>query len=496
MQFDVAVIGGGPSGSVTASLLAMGGASVVLFEATSFPRYQIGESLMVSTVQGLCKYIGALEEVLKAGFIRKPGGVFKWGASSELWTLAFTQANELLEDDANFALHVDRSRFDSILLETAKRHGVEVRQPNRVREIAPKTPHAKTITFDTPRSGREQVTCRFVIDASGSSSPFAKQVGTRVHSKFFNNMAFYGYFEGASRLPSPLQGGGITEAFSEGWAWFLPIQDNLTSVGVVLGAESKPNDGPEFLMNTYLPECRHISGLLKDARYATTKPFDVFRMRSDFSYTTDRLVRDGVFLVGDSAAFLDPLFTTGVHLGTYSGLLAARTILSIMDDTLPDTDLYQEFETRYRYEYELFYHYVVAYYDANVAPNSNFWSTRKVANTTEQENSFYIDLITQGRDTALDYFASKIGLGDFVQEWIEKLSYVTTPEEKALACRRMAEEIHFHFPPPSGPRPFHLGFQDVRNMANGLVHDEPKAEDLLFQPSQDGLRWQLRATTS
>ncbi|MFC4108317.1 tryptophan 7-halogenase, partial [Micromonospora zhanjiangensis] len=126
-EFDVVVAGGGPAGSTVASLVAMQGHRVLLLEKEVFPRYQIGESLLPSTVHGVCRLLGVTDELAEAGFPKKKGGTFRWGARPEPWTFSFG-LSERMTGSASFAYQVERARFDEILLNNAKRKGVEVRE--------------------------------------------------------------------------------------------------------------------------------------------------------------------------------------------------------------------------------------------------------------------------------------------------------------------------------------------------------------------------------
>lgn len=128
-HFDLIVVGGGPSGSTLATLVAMRGHRVLLLEKESFPRYQIGESLLPATVHGVCKLLGVTEELEAANFTKKLGGTFRWGSNPEPWTFAFAISPKLA-GPTSFAYQVERMKFDKILIDNARRKGwTYVRSP-------------------------------------------------------------------------------------------------------------------------------------------------------------------------------------------------------------------------------------------------------------------------------------------------------------------------------------------------------------------------------
>src|SRR5260221_385454 len=119
-QFDTIVVGGGPGGSTVASFVAMQGHRVLLLDKEKFPVYKVGESLLPSTIHGICKMLGASEEIERAGFVRKQGGTFRWGRNKDLWTFAFSES-EKFQGPTSYAYQVERLKFDSILLNNARR---------------------------------------------------------------------------------------------------------------------------------------------------------------------------------------------------------------------------------------------------------------------------------------------------------------------------------------------------------------------------------------
>lgn len=200
--YDVVVVGGGPAGSAVATIVAKRGHRVLLLEREHFPRYQIGESLLPSTVHGVCRILGVVDEVDKAKFTVKRGGTFRWGRNPEPWQFLFA-ASPRLAEPMTTALQVERARFDEILLRNASRNGVDVRKGCRVRGVLTDDGRVNGVEFTDPDGTDRTAYARYVVDASGNTSRIHTSVGgSRVYSDFFRNLAVFGYFEGGQRLPA------------------------------------------------------------------------------------------------------------------------------------------------------------------------------------------------------------------------------------------------------------------------------------------------------
>jgi halogenation protein CepH len=395
-EYDVVVVGGGPSGSTVATLVAMQGHRVLLLERERFPRYQIGESLLPSTVHGICRLLGVSDELAQAAFMVKRGGTFRWGRNPQPWTFAFAISPRFAGDGAT-AYQVERMKFDQILLDNARRRGVQVHEQYAVVDVIEDGGRVSGVRFTDPHGEAGEVRSRYVVDASGHRSRIHSRVGgTRRYSEFFRNLALFGYFEGGRRLPPPNEGNILAAAFDAGWFWYIPLTDTLTSVGAVLRPEAleRAQGDREAALLALISECPLIAEYLADANRVTTGPYGEIRVRKDYSYLQERFWRPGMALVGDAACFIDPVFSSGVHLATYSALLAARSLNSWLRGDLAEDRCFEEFEARYRREYALFHDFLVAFYDMHQDERSYFWNARKVSNNaTASSLESFVELV-------------------------------------------------------------------------------------------------------
>jgi FAD-dependent halogenase len=390
---DVVVVGGGPAGAVAASVLALDGRSVVVVERDKFPRYHIGESLLPATIHGVCELIGAADAIHAAGFTSKAGGCFRWGSNPDVWTFRF--ADQLAVEGASYAYQVERSRFDEILLRNAARCGADVREEVTVEAAIRDADGRFKAVRCRDATGTYEIRARYIVDASGQSGLLANLVGRREYDAFFQNMALFGYFAGGRRLPAPNEGNILSVAFSKGWLWYIPLRPDLTSVGIVLPKENASllrTDRPA-LYRSLIAECPLVADLLGSTEMVKEGPYSELRVLRDFSFANQRYFADGAVLIGDAACFIDPVFSSGVHLATLAGLHAARAINSCIADGMPEQLAFGEFEKRYRREFGVFYQFLLAFYDVHQDEQSYFWAARKIVQAAESNKEAFVRLV-------------------------------------------------------------------------------------------------------
>ncbi len=366
---DVAVIGGGPAGSVMAGLCAKAGLSTVLLEKETGPRYRVGESLLPATLRQVLPLIGAQAAIDAEAYTVKRGATFCWGAyKQDIWTLSFgpDQVN-----DPPLALNVDRASFDEVLLSSAQNCGATILRGYTAISVGDgDARQGRNVTYAHRESATQNaLRARFVVNATGQMRLNIPELDGREHSHFFRKVAVWGYWTGGGRLDAPLEGNVFFETLATdhgtAWVWYIPLRNGLTSVGVVAPRDclAKLRVDPRRGLANWLAACPRTTELLRNATPAQHAPYDQVSLCADYSYASNAFSAPGVVQIGDAACFVDVLLSSGVHLATYGALLAARSIKATLSGAIPEDIAMAEYESRLRQEFAVFYAGLSGLYD-------------------------------------------------------------------------------------------------------------------------------------
>ena len=301
-----------------------------------------------------------------------------WGRDPEPWSWHFAETNATYPH----AYQVWRPTFDQMLLDNAERNGVHVHQGARVIDAAVETDARPSVTVESADGNRQTHHADWIVDASGQNGFLARRLDLRTHDEFFRNLAVYSYYRGAQRLPEPDTGNIFIEAYEHGWSWAIPLPDDVMSVGVVVdaawGADRLTEQTTEDFYTGQLAMTGRTAAMLADAQI-----IDAPRVIRDWSYTAQRLVGDDYILVGDAACFIDPLFSSGVHLALSSAVLASAYVTSALQDPDMREPAAEVYTQLYMQQYHQFREMAALFYASNRTSDSYFWEARRITQTTE-----------------------------------------------------------------------------------------------------------------
>ncbi len=386
VDFDVGILGGGPAGSAMAAYLAKAGVKCVVLERELFPRPHVGESLVPSSTR-VFRDLGFLATMEEARFPRKYGAA--WTASDQSRPYKHDWHEQNFDDlhasetasfefaerdqpgvDMKYTYHVDRGKFDLLLLQHAHRLGATIYEGVR----------ATGVDFSGPRPevrfsmGRRDlgITCRIVVDASGRQTLLGNQLKLKVNDPVFNQFAVHTWFDGYERnslRPEPRKYGYGDYIFihfipvSNTWIWQIPITETITSIGVVTQRQNfvKAKGDKEGFFWDLVGTRPMIAAALRRAE--RIRPF---RDEGDYSYAMSQITGDGWLMIGDAARFVDPIFSTGVSIALNSARFAHRDVLGALERGDVSRSAFATFEKTIRRGTQNWYDFITVYYRLNV----------------------------------------------------------------------------------------------------------------------------------
>lgn len=427
---QILIIGGGPSGSTAATLLAREGFDVTLLEREVFPRYHVGESLLPSALE-IFDLLGVREKIEAYGFQRKPGAYIEWG--TEKWSLNFGE----LTGDNTYSFQVRRDEFDHLLLEHSKSQGVKVFEGTKIRQLSFDGDRPRSATWSQSNDTTGEISFDFMIDASGRAGIMATEYlkNRRLHD-VFQNVGIWGYWKNALRLPKGQSGAIALGSIPDGWVWGIPLDEEIMSVGVVMHKSTYKERLTKNLKDIYveaIAECPLIADLVALGELVS----DV-KVEQDYSYTSDSFSGPAYFISGDAACFLDPLLSSGVHLATYSALLAAASITSVIRGEVTESQAASFYDQSYRQAYLRFLVFVSAFYDQNRGKDSYFWEAQRLSRRDFGSSNLklaFLNLVSGVEDLE----DAKEGIADFVMaEMSQRIqsSHSIRQDKQALAIER------------------------------------------------------------
>jgi geranylgeranyl reductase family protein len=331
MIHDVIIVGAGPGGSTAASFLARQGIDTLLLDKSDFPREKVcGDGLTPQAIYWLDR-LGCAEAVLAqtSGFIK----------SCDLYINGKRTLTGGFPDGTvypDFAVLLDRRRFDHAILQNALSHGAQFTPGCFVRDVA-RTADCAVVTARTA-TGTAEFRGRIVIGADGVSSAVSRAIGNTL-KQGVAGVSLRTYFSGVHCPGAPIKV-YFDRSYFPGYGWLFVDDSGFANVG--LGYAIDRN----FTVPGGLSSCfrRFLETELAEPLAGASRCGATSGGSASF-YRPQAIVDDRVMLIGDAANQADPLNGGGIHKAMESAYLAAEAAvhaLAVGDFSHRTLGLYEE----------------------------------------------------------------------------------------------------------------------------------------------------------
>jgi flavin-dependent dehydrogenase len=319
--YDVAIVGGGPAGSTAATLLARAGRRVIVLEREKFPRFHIGESLLPFSTQTFDRL--GVREKLDRTFLPKYGGEIVAACGTRGVKFYFKDGFRSRRDRA---YQVTRSEFDKLLLDHSRENGAEVREETEVKKIAFK-PDRVTIDIETSTGASETLEAKYLLDCSGRQTVLGNFYNLKRTYDHLQKFSVFAHYENVDRAEG-IDGTLIRMVRGlDRWFWMIPLTQTRMSIGVVM--DSATFRAMKLSSEAVLEKCIAEQPMVFERMKRAERVSPVYSA-GDYSYRNAKFSGDRWLLAGDAAAFIDPVFSSGVFLAIMSAEKAADTLDEVL----------------------------------------------------------------------------------------------------------------------------------------------------------------------
>jgi len=355
---DVLIIGAGPAGTTAATILAgEKGRKVIVLEKEHFPRYHVGESLIPHCWDTLDR-LGMTSRLDAKGFQSKQSVQFV-SEEGELSTPFYFEKHT--DHPRARTWQVDRETFDTMMMERAREAGAEVREGIKVLDFLEEDGVVVGVCAEDETGKRFELRAPMTMDASGRDALFQRKKKWRKRDPKLNKIAIWTLYKGAKRDPG-VDEGATTIAYvkEKGWFWNIPLKDDIVSTGIVAERDYLYRDGRDLaeIYEREIKENKWVHDHLSEG-----EQFGEYWVTGEYSYRAENCATDGLLLIGDAFAFLDPVFSSGVYLALTTGSMGADAVEGALKNEDTSAGQFQAYGERVCQGIEWMRKLVYAFYD-------------------------------------------------------------------------------------------------------------------------------------
>ena len=334
-KHDVVIIGGGPAGAASAMFLAREGIRSLIIEHKTFPRYHIGES-MTGAGGKVLRDLGLDGEMYKRKHPTKQGVKVYGNSPRGSWFVPVTGRDENWKLFNWDTWQVRRSEFDKMMLDEAVSRGAALLHGKGTRPLRNDDGSVRGVEVRMADGGLQEIESEVLLDCSGQATFLAnaRVTGPKYLGNYDKQIAIFSQVSGAIR-----ENGGTRDTHQDNtvilyqkkfhWAWFIPLDQEVVSVGVVIPRAyflEKKESKRDFLIR----ELHEMHPELK-RRIPEINLVEDVHVIPNYSYQVKEFCGKGFICIGDAHRFIDPIFSFGVTVSMREAQFAAPLIKAYLE---------------------------------------------------------------------------------------------------------------------------------------------------------------------
>ncbi|MGM5631296.1 NAD(P)/FAD-dependent oxidoreductase [Apibacter raozihei] len=353
---DVLIIGAGPSGAVSAGILAKNGINFKIVDKERFPRFVIGESLLPRSMEHF-EEAGLLDDLMKYGFEKKIGARFLRGED-----VCWFKFNDKFTDGWDWTWQIPRAEFDKAITDSLESKGIKIDFETKVESITFNGSESLSVISDA-QGNKTEVHAKFIIDASGYGRVLPEIENLEAPSVLAPKTSMFVHVKDSNK-PEGIEGPTITFDVLEleHWFWMIPFSNGITSLGLVAPSDYFPKND-SYDKESFFRDIIRRSSYYKD-RFEDVEFVFEPKQIIGYSKSVKKLYGNGYVLTGNSSEFLDPVFSSGVCFATESGSLAAKLISKQLKGDVVDWE--KEYSEYIAWGVDVFRSYIQDWYSGDL----------------------------------------------------------------------------------------------------------------------------------
>ena len=317
---DVIVVGGGPAGAATATVLARAGVDVLVLDRAAFPRPKPCSEYLSPEASRLLAALGVLEEVERSGAAQLAG--MRVRAPNGPWIHGEFVAGHGYRGFRDRGLALPRERLDSILLQRARDAGARVEERCHVADVEQDTA-GRVVGVHARQSGKATVhRANLVVGADGLHSVVARRLRLARMGRWPRRIALVAHYRGIEGMDDC----GEMHVERDGYGGLADVGGGVTNVAVVVPARRGREiaaAGTTLFVERWLRQRAHL-----EPRFRHAERVSPILATGPFASHARRAWTRGAALVGDAADFFDPFTGEGIYAALRGAQLLAEHVAS------------------------------------------------------------------------------------------------------------------------------------------------------------------------